>query len=131
MKVSAKMRNRAKSLRTNMTEPEEKLWQELRAHRLEGLSFRRQVPMGRYIVDFYCAAHNLVVELDGSQHGIDVAIRYDDKRTQWLQAQGLQVLRFWNDEALQSLDQVCYVILHHCGIIDRDAQRQMNENKDV
>ncbi len=81
MSVSPKMRCRAKSLRSSMTEAEELLWQELRAHRLEGLSFRRQVPKGHYIVDFYCAKHSLVVELDGSQHGEDAAQIYDEVRT--------------------------------------------------
>ena len=130
MTTSSHMRNRAKNLRFNMTEAEEKLWQALRAHRLEGLSFRRQVPKGRYVVDFYCAAYRLVVELDGSQHGDDEAIEHDLQRTKWLQSQGIKVVRFWNDEVLHNLDQVCYAILHHCGLIDEDANNQMKRRED-
>ncbi len=129
MTVSPILRNRAKSLRSNMTEAEELLWQELRAHRLEGLGFRRQVPKGPYVVDFYCAAHKLIVELDGSQHGEDAALKYDEERTRWLQADGLRIVRFWNDEVLHNMDQVCYSILHHCGLIDEDAKLQLKSQE--
>ena len=129
MTASPTMRNRAKSLRSNMTEAEELLWQELRAHRLEGLSFRRQVPKGHYIVDFYCAKHSLVVELDGSHHGEDAAVEYDLKRTKWLRSKGYRVVRFWNDEILHNMDEVCYAILHHCGLIDEDAKMQLKSQE--
>ncbi len=129
MRNSPKMLNRAKSLRSNMTEAEELLWQEIRAHRLGGLSFRRQVPKGHYIVDFYCAKHSLVVELDGFQHGEDATQIYDDERTRWLQADGLRIVRFWNDEVLRNMDEVCYAILHHCGLIDEDAKSQLNSQE--
>ncbi|TIM25181.1 MAG: endonuclease domain-containing protein, partial [Mesorhizobium sp.] len=66
--VPRRQRKNAKSMRHVMTDAELKLWNELRAHRLMGLSFRRQVPIGPYIVDFACPSHRLIVEIDGSQH---------------------------------------------------------------
>jgi very-short-patch-repair endonuclease len=89
---------RAKALRQQMTDAERCLWQQLRAHRFMGLKFKRQKPLGHYIVDFMCFEAGLVVELDGGQHAEQVA--YDQRRDAWLQEQGFTVLRFWNHEAL-------------------------------
>jgi very-short-patch-repair endonuclease len=89
---------RAKALRQQMTDTERCLWQQLRAHRFMGLKFKRQKPLGHYIVDFMCFEAGLVVELDGGQHAEQVA--YDQRRDAWLQEQGFTVLRFWNHEAL-------------------------------
>lgn len=85
----------ARQLRQNETEEEYHLWSDLRARRLNGYKFARQVPLGQYIVDFLCREQNLVVEVDGSQHA-DSA--YDQSRTDWLNIQGYSVLRFWNHE---------------------------------
>jgi len=82
-------------LRKNQTEAEAKLWRLLRAKRLAGHKFRRQLPIGRYIVDFACPAAHLIVELDGSQHA-DSA--YDQRRDAWLATQGWRVLRLWNND---------------------------------
>jgi very-short-patch-repair endonuclease len=71
----------------------------LRAARLNGLKFRRQQPIGDYIVDFVCFERKLIVEVDGSQH-LDVIAR-DDARTAWLESLGFTVLRFWNDDVLR------------------------------
>ncbi len=98
------MLNKAKSLRSNQTEAERKLWYHLRAHRFMGLKFKRQKPIGRYIVDFICMDRHLIIELDGGQHA-DQA-NYDQQRDAWLRAQGYTVLRFWNNEVLQETEGV-------------------------
>jgi very-short-patch-repair endonuclease len=98
------LRERAKVLRREMTEAERCLWQQLRAHRFMGLKFKRQKPLGRYIVDFVCLEIGLVVELDGGQHTEQFA--YDERRGCWLRTQGFDVLRFWNHEVLQQTDAV-------------------------
>jgi very-short-patch-repair endonuclease len=100
-------------MRSAMTEAELKLWNELRAHRLMGLSFRRQMPIGRFIVDFACPEHRLIVEVDGSHHADD-AVR-DKMRTAYLQQQGWRVVRFWNDDVLHDVDSVCTNILRLIG----------------
>jgi very-short-patch-repair endonuclease len=94
----------ARELRSNQTEAEERLWYHLRAHRFMELKFKRQKPMGRYIVDFVCVERRLIIELDGGQHAEQVA--YDQQRGAWLRSQGYTVLRFWNNDVLQQLDAV-------------------------
>ncbi|MGB3874771.1 MAG: DUF559 domain-containing protein [Shinella zoogloeoides] len=110
-KVSRLNRLRARWMRKILTDAELALWNELRAHRLMGLSFRRQMPVAGYIVDFACPAHRIVVELDGSQHATDTSLRYDADRTRRLEADGWTVLRFWNDDVLKDMDNVCRHIL--------------------
>jgi very-short-patch-repair endonuclease len=100
---------RCRHLREQRTHAELRLWQHLRGHRLQGLKFRRQHPIGPYFVDFYCAEARLVVEVDGSQH-IDDA-QYDARRTGVLEAHGLRVLRFWNDDVLARTDEVLDAIV--------------------
>lgn len=102
--MDERMRERARALRAGMTDAEQRLWRELRGRRLAGLKFRRQKPLGRYIVDFVCLERGLVVELDGGQHAEQ--IDYDRLRDTWLHSQGLVVLRFWNHEVLQQTDAV-------------------------
>ena len=98
------MLDNAKSLRANQTETEQRLWYHLRAHRFMGLKFKRQKPMGRYIVDFVCMERGLIVELDGGQHAD--AVMKDQRRDAWLRGQGYTVLRFWNNEVMQNLEGV-------------------------
>ena len=86
----------ARSLRENSTECERQLWSMLRRKQMAALRFRRQQPIGPYVVDFLCPAMKLVVELDGGQHSENEAVVYDGVRTQWLEARGYRVLRFWN-----------------------------------
>ena len=93
----------AKDLRTHMTDAERLLWQHLRAHRLYGQKFRRQQPIGPYIVDFVHLGARLVIEADGGQHNGDAA---DQERDGWLKAEGYRVMRFWNNDILQSTDAV-------------------------
>jgi adenine-specific DNA-methyltransferase len=88
----------AKILRSQMTDAERLLWQHLRASRLDGFKFRRQVVIEPYIVDFVCLEAKLVVEADGGQHGEQHA--YDSRRSDYLEARGYRVLRFWNHEIL-------------------------------
>jgi very-short-patch-repair endonuclease len=98
----------AKDLRRNSTDAERRLWQHLRASRLNGFKFRRQHPIPPYIVDFVCASEYLVVELDGSQH-TDAS---DAARTRFLEARGLRVLRFWDNDVLSNTDAVLEAILN-------------------
>jgi very-short-patch-repair endonuclease len=97
---------RARELRRNATDAERKLWYQLRRRQVEGFRFRRQVPLGPYIVDFACLSAKLIVELDGGQHGEDENIAKDAKRTAWLNGQGFRVLRFWNLDVLQAMEGV-------------------------
>jgi very-short-patch-repair endonuclease len=108
-------RGNAKRLRAEMTEPEMRLWQKLKAHRLQGLSFRRQVPIGPYIKDFLCSRHGLIVELDGSGHGEPAQQGHDARRDAWLASQDYRVLRIENIEVLRNLAGVLDNILFHCG----------------
>ncbi len=96
--------NNAKSLRSNMTEAEQKLWYYLRAGRFMGMKFKRQKPLGRYIVDFICLEEKLIIELDGGQHA--EKITYDRQRDSWLRSQGYTVLRFWNNELFNETESV-------------------------
>jgi very-short-patch-repair endonuclease len=97
----------AKTLRTAPTDAESRLWYHLRARRLQGFKFRRQHPVPPYVADFYCEDLKLVIELDGSQHSEEA----DLSRTNALRRQGLLVLRFWDNQALQEMESVLEAIL--------------------
>jgi very-short-patch-repair endonuclease len=103
-----KILDNAKILHSHQTEVEKRLWYHLRAHRFMGLKFKRQKPMGRYIVDFVCVERRLIIELDGGQHAERMA--YDQQRDTWLRNQGYRVLRFWNNEVMQQLEGVLETI---------------------
>ena len=108
MEHNKKLTPRAQKLRKEMTKEERRLWYEyLRNYPYR---FRRQVTFGNYILDFYCAAAKLAVELDGSQHYEPQGQTYDDKRTDFLNRMGIAVLRFSNTDVLQNLAGVCQVI---------------------
>jgi len=100
----------AKRLRIDATESERKLWAILRCKQFAGLRFRRQQPLGPYIVDFYCSAAKLIVELDGGQHGTDESKAYDAARDLWLTSRGYRVLRFSNEEFLKCRDAIVEAI---------------------
>jgi very-short-patch-repair endonuclease len=106
--VQPAKRRFAKTLRRDMTEAEDRLWQELRGRRLDGIKFRRQVPVGRFVADFACADARLIVEIDGSQHADS---DYDRERDAELKRRGFRVLRFWNDDVLREMDSVCDTII--------------------
>ena len=94
----------ARRLRWELTDVERKLWYHLRGRRFEGVKFRRQYPIGRYIVDFICVEQKLIIELDGGQHALNVA--YDQARDAWLAEQGYHMLRFWNNEVIENMEGV-------------------------
>ena len=104
---------RARDLRRRDTGVEAKLWNALRAHRLGGWKWKRQVPWGPYFLDFICVEAGLVVEVDGGQHSEQ--LDYDARRTAYLEQSGLRVLRFWNTAVLTNRDGVCATILEACG----------------
>ncbi len=95
------IRSRSLSLRNNPTEVEKLLWRQLRMWQIDGYKFRRQQPLGNYIVDFVCFEKRLIVELDGGQHAEQSD--YDAQRDAWLREQGFTVLRFWNNDVLNNL----------------------------
>jgi len=95
---------RARELRHGQTPSEQKLWQALRGRGAGGLKFRRQVPFGSYIVDFYCAEAKMVVEVDGDVH--ESQVEYDAERTRWLESMGLKVMRVRNEDVMFRLEAV-------------------------
>jgi len=103
----------AKNLRKNNTDVERLLWKYLRARQLEGIKFRRQQPIGKYIVDFVSFEQKIIVEIDGGQHS--VGKDRDNERDNWLGVQGFKVLRFWNNEILENIEGVLEVIRGHCS----------------
>ena len=107
-KLPDDIRTWAREMRSGMTDAEALLWKLLRNRRLAGAKFRRQHPIGRYILDFYCVEQKLCIELDGGQHG--EAMAYDQLRGQWLQGQGIQILRFWNNQMLMETEGVLEMI---------------------
>jgi very-short-patch-repair endonuclease len=109
--VSSNQRSRARTMRGAPTESELRLWRLLR-DRLSGFKFRRQVPVGPYIVDFLCVGAKLIVEADGSQHAES---RHDNIRDAYLAGQGWKVLRFWNNEVSQNREGVLETIFAHAS----------------
>ena len=101
----------AKALRKSATTPEARLWEQLRNRQLEGFKFRRQAPIGIYVVDFLCTEEMLVVELDGWTHSSPDEIANDIHRTAYLKAEGYRVMRMTNIEAMQDMDGVLKLIL--------------------
>jgi very-short-patch-repair endonuclease len=106
---SPTLKERARRLRRDQTEAERRLWTRLRARQLCGAKFRRQYPVGPFIVDFCCFEHRLVVELDGGQHATQTAA--DQRRSAFLRSLGYRVLRFWDNEAMEDIDAVLQQIL--------------------
>jgi very-short-patch-repair endonuclease len=99
-RVSGRLRDNAKALRRDMTDAERIIWYNVRAHRFQGASFRRQTPIGPYVVDFVCHAAGLIIELDGGQHFEPGNMARDARRDAYLAAQGYRVLRFNNNEVM-------------------------------
>jgi very-short-patch-repair endonuclease len=107
---------RARELRRTMTDAQRRLWRHLRRHFL-GVHFRRQVPIGPYIVDFACLGQRLVVEVDGGQH---LASAEDKVRDRWLRERGYRVLRFWNHEVLKNTEGVLLAIASAWGTVESE-----------
>jgi very-short-patch-repair endonuclease len=94
----------ARALRAESTDAERRLWYHLRARRMTGMKFRRQHPVGPYVVDFVCFESGLIIEVDGGQH--QEQVEADCLRDGWLRVRGFLVLRFWNNDVLQRTDVV-------------------------
>ncbi len=107
------IQKRAKDLRSNQTGAEGLLWMHLRNRQLNNLKFRRQHPIGNYIVDFYCAEVGVIVEIDGGTH-LD-RVEYDQNRTEWLERQGLRVIRFGNQDVCENPAEVLTLIAEFCA----------------
>ena len=104
---------KARSLRKNMTEQERMLWQYLRKRSINNFKFRRQYPIGNYIVDFVCIEKRLVIEIDGGQHNQSENVLYDQSRTQYIEECGYKVIRFWNNEIENNIEGVYEEILKY------------------
>ena len=98
--------NRARELRKHSTDAERLLWRHLRSRQLGGFKFRRQQPLGGFILDFVCLEKRLIIEVDGGQHNESVQALYDSQRSEWLAQQGFRIVRFWDHEVLNQLDEV-------------------------
>ena len=104
---------KTRTLRKNMTKQERLLWQFLRKKNINGLKFRRQYPIGKYIVDFICNEKRLIIEIDGGQHNENQNIVYDQERTKYLETKGFKVIRFWNLDIENNIEGVYLEILKH------------------
>jgi very-short-patch-repair endonuclease len=96
----------ARTLRKRSTNTEARLWRYLRDKRIDGFKFRRQHPIGRYVVDFVCLEKRLIVEADGGQHNESEKKAKDRERDEWLRNEGYKVLRFWDNEVFENLEGV-------------------------
>jgi very-short-patch-repair endonuclease len=101
----------ARDLRRRLTDAEARLWRELRRRRFQGFKFRRQQPIGPYIVDFCCFEAKVTIELDGGGHASEDALFYDRQRTEYLRSLGLRELRFWNGDVVNKPEDVLANIL--------------------
>ncbi|GJL95731.1 MAG: endonuclease [Hyphococcus sp.] len=104
---------RAKHLRKNQTNAERLFWRAVKVKRLNGFKFRRQHPLGSYVVDFICLEKKLIIELDGSQHAMEGQSIHDAARTQWLETIGFTVIRYWNDDIYNNLNGVLDEVLEY------------------
>jgi very-short-patch-repair endonuclease len=104
------LKSRARSLRSNLTDAERRLWSCLRRKQILDVQFYRQKTIGNYIVDFYAPSVNLVVEVDGAQHLDARNVEYDERRSKYFKEQGLKVLRFDDRQALLQIDSVAEAI---------------------
>jgi very-short-patch-repair endonuclease len=114
--VSTKQRIRARSLRVNSTDTERIIWSALRGHRMNGATFRRQTPIGPYIVDFVCHAAKLVIEIDGGQHFESRQEQRDTRRDAYLANKGFRVLRFNNHDVMTNREGVLETIAAAVGL---------------
>ncbi|WP_084201426.1 endonuclease domain-containing protein [Geobacter pickeringii] len=114
MAVPSDILDNARTLRTRQTDAENLIWQLLRNRRFCGFKFRRQHPVGRFILDFYCHEALLAIELDGSSHTDRAQRAYDDERTKALEGAGVRVVRFWNDDVLKNTESVLETIHTAC-----------------
>jgi very-short-patch-repair endonuclease len=134
-KVSSRLRSNARALRKTSTDAERILWSELRDHRLNGASFRRQVPIKNFIADFVCHAAKLVIELDGGQHFSDDAERADATRSAIIEAQGFQVLRFSNHDVMTNragvLETIAAAVAERAPTLTLPRKRERGQEKQI
>jgi very-short-patch-repair endonuclease len=132
-KVSTKLRSNARALRKNSTDAERVLWSELRDHRLNGASFRRQVPIDNYIADFICHAARLIIELDGGQHFSDQSEAADAARSAVIEAKGFQVLRFGNHDVMTNrageLETIAAAVAARAPTLTLPRERERGQEK--
>ena len=100
------LKQRRQELRRNQTDAEKTFWSHVRSKQFHGLKFFRQYSIGPYILDFYCPKLKLAIELDGGQHALDNNQEYDAARAEYLKIQGIEVIRFWNNDVLQNISGV-------------------------
>ena len=106
----------ARNLRKNSTKEEYIIWQILRNRKFFNLKFKRQVPIGKYIVDFLCEEKNIIIEIDGGQHNTDKNIIKDEERTKFLESKGYKVIRFWNNDINSNLDGVYQKLMDYLNL---------------
>ena len=111
-RINPAIRQRARELRQPQTPAEQAVWRLLSGRQAGGYKFRRQHPIGSFIVDFYCPAAKLVIEIDGDTHADQV--EYDQARTEWIESQGYRVIRFTNREVRENISVVVEAILEQC-----------------
>jgi very-short-patch-repair endonuclease len=104
--ADTKSHTKARNLRKKQTSAEQLLWSKLRSRGISGYKFRRQHPFEPYIIDFYCSEAHLAIEIDGGQHSEDEYHRRDVARSEFLEENGVRVIRFWNHEVIENLDEV-------------------------
>src|ERR1700759_4630624 len=112
--VNERQRRRAKQLRQTMTRAETLLWRHLKAHRMDGMGFRRQVPIKNYIADFVCFSSKLVIELDGESHDFEERQNSDQRRDTFFVSEGFRVLLFTNEQVMSKLERVGEPIRNAC-----------------
>ena len=112
MMQNANSAHRARELRYSETPAEKFLWTLLRAKKLNGVKFRRQEPLGQYVVDFVSFKKKLIIEIDGGQHSAEKNKKYDEMRTKWLQSQGFRVIRFWNNDISSNIGAQSQVLIN-------------------
>lgn len=110
--MTSKLTNHAKSLRKNSTKAEALIWSRIRSRQVEGIKFRRQQPIEKYIVDFVSFERRIIIELDGGQHASQK--KKDQLREKRLTEDGFTVLRFWNNDVLENIDAVLEIIRQNC-----------------
>jgi very-short-patch-repair endonuclease len=115
--------NIARNLRKNQTQAEILLWSKLRSRNLSGCKFRRQHPIDNVILDFYCCKTHLAIEIDGGHHADEAIMKNDEERTAYLNQKGIKLIRFWNHDVLENLDDVL-------AEIDATLQDIMKKNVD-
>jgi len=134
-KISSRLRSNARALRKTSTDAERILWSELRDHRLNGASFRRQVPIKNFIADFVCHAAKLVIELDGGQHFSDDAERADASRSAVIEAEGFKVLRFSNHDVMTSragvLETIAAAVAERAPTLTLPRKRERGQEKQI